>query len=131
MSDTAPHPGIVAPKLNDPAVEQALAEFAIAVRGRYGDRLQGLYLFGSRARGDHTPNSDVDVAVVLDDREWNFWHEKMVLADLAYEPIAAHGIHVQGWPVASSAWREPETHRNPSLIRAMRRDGRVINDVAD
>jgi len=33
----------------------------------YGDRLKGVYLYGSRARGDARPDSDVDVAVVLDD----------------------------------------------------------------
>ena len=113
----------------DQAAERALAEFSTAIRRHYGDRLVGLYLFGSRARGDHVPDSDVDVAVVLSDREMDFWQEKMTLADLAYEPIAASEIHVQGWPVAASAWRQPETHRNPSLIRAMRRDGRAI-DVA-
>ena len=114
----------------DEAVGHALAEFAAAIRRHYKDRLLGLYLFGSRARGDHTPESDVDVAVILADSRMDFWREKMALADLAYEPIAASGVHVQGWPVERSAWDQPDTHRNPSLIRAMRRDGKVIDNVA-
>jgi predicted nucleotidyltransferase len=101
----------------------ALAEFSGAIRRHYGDRLAGLYLFGSHARGDHTPDSDVDVAVILADGKMDFWREKMTLADLAYQPIAESGIHLQGWPVASCAWQHPETHRNPALIRAMQRDG--------
>lgn len=32
----------------------------------YGERLHGLYLFGSFARGDAGPESDLDVLVVLD-----------------------------------------------------------------
>ena len=31
----------------------------------YGDRLTGVYLFGSHARGDAREGSDIDVAVVL------------------------------------------------------------------
>jgi len=33
--------------------------------GLYGDRLKGVYLFGSHARGDAREGSDIDVAVVL------------------------------------------------------------------
>lgn len=32
----------------------------------YGNRLKGVYLFGSYARGDADDDSDIDVAVVLD-----------------------------------------------------------------
>jgi predicted nucleotidyltransferase len=30
-----------------------------------GDRLEGLYLYGSQARGDARPDSDIDVLVVV------------------------------------------------------------------
>ena len=32
-----------------------------------GERLVGVYLYGSRARGDHDPDSDIDVLVILDE----------------------------------------------------------------
>jgi predicted nucleotidyltransferase len=51
-------------------IEAALAQFAANVRNHYGSRLHGLYLFGSRARGDHRPDSDADVAVILQDGDW-------------------------------------------------------------
>jgi predicted nucleotidyltransferase len=35
----------------------------------YGERLKGVYLFGSYARGDFQEGSDLDVLVVLDDFE--------------------------------------------------------------
>jgi predicted nucleotidyltransferase len=35
----------------------------------YGERLKGVYLFGSYARGDFEEGSDLDVLVVLDDFE--------------------------------------------------------------
>ena len=111
-------------------VAQALARFARDVRRHYGERLRGVYLFGSRARGDHRPDSDVDVAVVLADDGWDFWTEKMLLADLSYDPLIDLGVWLQGWPVSAEAWRNPEHHNNPWLIRAMQRDGKVIADVA-
>jgi predicted nucleotidyltransferase len=32
----------------------------------YGERLRGVYLYGSAARDELTPESDIDVAVILD-----------------------------------------------------------------
>jgi predicted nucleotidyltransferase len=96
--------------------------FAREVRRAYGSRLKGLYLFGSRARGDHSPESDADVAVVLADGDWRVWDEKMRLADIEYDIIVDSGVEPQGWPVSESEWRHPEMHENPALVRAMRRD---------
>ncbi len=60
----------------------ALSMFADDVRPAYGDRLKGLMVFGSRARGDASPDSDLDVAVILAG-DVDLYGEKMVLADLA------------------------------------------------
>jgi uncharacterized protein len=46
-------------------VSLALAELKHALHITYGDRLQGVYLYGSYARGDFHAGSDVDVLVVL------------------------------------------------------------------
>jgi len=48
-------------------LDEALRQLKRELEELYGERLKGLYLFGSRARGDAEPDSDVDVAVVLDD----------------------------------------------------------------
>ena len=38
----------------------------------YGERLRGVYLYGSAARDQLTPDSDVDIAVVLDEIQSRF-----------------------------------------------------------
>lgn len=48
-----------------PQVRQALLDARQRLRELYGDRLSRLVLYGSQARGDARPDSDVDLMVVL------------------------------------------------------------------
>ncbi len=41
----------------------------------YGDRLKGVYLYGSYARGDYRQGSDVDVMILLSNYT-NYWNEQ-------------------------------------------------------
>jgi predicted nucleotidyltransferase len=38
--------------------------------------IKRVYLFGSRARGDHRPDSDIDLAVEMDLDAWFEWHPR-------------------------------------------------------
>jgi predicted nucleotidyltransferase len=108
-----------------PQASIALAMFERSARQSYGDDLLKVFLFGSRARGDAGPDSDVDVAVVLDrisDRRW----ERDRLADIAYEAIIETYIDVQALPISHDEWEHPELHPNPALIRAIKRDGVAV-----
>lgn len=80
-----------------------LKAFVGAVERHYGDRLHGVHLFGSRARGNARPDSDYDVAVVLKDLG-DFWTERLRLADLAYEQMLARDIHIQAYPFGFDEW---------------------------
>lgn len=48
-----------------PTLREILAEFRHGLEKIYGHRLTALVLFGSQARGDALPDSDIDVMVVL------------------------------------------------------------------
>lgn len=63
---------------DDPILER----FRAAVMEIYGDRLERVVLFGSRARGDAQPDSDYDIAVLLRDMPDRF-AEMNRLADVA------------------------------------------------
>jgi predicted nucleotidyltransferase len=117
-----PHPVDPLDTPDDAAVGRALRDFTRALERLYGPRLKGIYLFGSRARGDHTVESDADVAVVLADGDWDPRDERMRIADLEYDTIVATGAEPQAWPLSESEWLAPERHHNPALVKAMRRD---------
>lgn len=125
MSAPAPPDDLLAPP-DDATVNAAIEEYARAVLSEYGARVKGIYLFGSRARGDHTPESDADIAVVLADGDWEYWKEKFHLTDLTYDMLISTGADLQGWPIRQSEWVTPESHNNPALVRAMRRDARPV-----
>lgn len=47
------------------AADPILARFRAALDALYGDRIERVVLYGSRARGDHREDSDYDIAVFL------------------------------------------------------------------
>lgn len=119
MSDLAE---LLAPP-SEADVEQTLAAYAEAVARTYGPRLVGLFLFGSRARGDHRPDSDVDLAVVVTDFEASALAEKMRLVDLGFDALTEHGVMIQPWPFTQAQWDgSAPGGRFGDLLLAARRD---------
>jgi uncharacterized protein len=110
----------------DPAAAKAVEIFRRQTRSVYGDGLLKIVLFGSRARGDAGPDSDVDLAVVLrslSDRA----AERNKLADIAYDAIVETSLGIQAITISEDEWEHPDRRRNPDLIRAIRRDGVVVD----
>ena len=83
----------------------------------YGDRIERLVLFGSRARGDASEASDYDVAVFLQDLT-DRWCEFHRLADLRTDILAETGAFLEARPFRAGSYRA----RTP-LMHEIRRDG--------
>lgn len=77
-------------QLANPAVHRLLAEYRRLLVNHLGQRLIRLTLFGSYARGDARPDSDVDVAVVLD--QINKHADRVLPMQLAGDLIVEHGL---------------------------------------
>jgi predicted nucleotidyltransferase len=70
----------------------ALAAFVGELRTRYGNDLQRVVLFGSKARGDFHAESDLDILVVVRAASGDYrqcWNE---IVDMAWRVELAHGV---------------------------------------
>ena len=85
--------------LNDPV----LARFRDAARAQYGNRLSRIVLFGSRARGDHRPDSDYDIAVFLKDYD-SFWTELDPLVDMTTDILSDTGAVISAKPFRADSY---------------------------
>lgn len=108
------------------AIAKALTAYSEVARERYGDRLRGMYLFGSRARGDSKPYSDVDVALVVAGDDVDSLQDARALSDLAYDVLLETGAEIQPWVLAERDWKQPADSTSPDLIEAIKRDGKPV-----
>lgn len=108
----------------DPESRQALAQALEAGLSRSG--AAEAWLFGSIARGDEDPNSDVDLLVVFPDkRRAAAWAAR--LRDLEVEVLARFGN-----PVQALVYTAHQVAAGPParILRAARREGQRLEVVA-
>ena len=104
-------------KLADPTADPILQRYRAALEAIYGNRLERIVLFGSRARGEAHRDSDYDVAVFLKDFT-DRRAEQRRLSDAASELFDETGEDIQAIPFAAGSYAE----RTP-LMHEIRLDG--------
>jgi predicted nucleotidyltransferase len=105
----------------DEPTETAVRRFIESLSGRYDTA--GAIVFGSRARGDHEPDSDADVAILLRGEHSRFLPTKLAMADLAFDVLLETGINISPLPIWLDEWEHPETYPNPDLLRNIAEQG--------
>jgi uncharacterized protein len=98
--------------------DPVLIKFRDAVRAIYGDRVERIVLFGSRARGDALPDSDYDVAVFLEKMD-SRWDESMRMAGIKLKILAEDDAFISIIPYQSGAWRDDSS----MFMHEVRKDG--------
>jgi uncharacterized protein len=98
---------------HDPILQRFKAE----LQEMYGDQLERIVLFGSRARDEAQPDSDYDVAVFLKELR-DPWKERFRLADLRVDFLDGAGAFLDAKPFSITEYGE----RTP-IMNEIRRDG--------
>jgi uncharacterized protein len=99
-------------------VRAILAELRVGLESLYEGRLAGLYLFGSYARGEAEPESDIDVLIVLDDIS-DYPGEVDRTGSLASELSLRYGSSLSRVFLSRHAW----THGTDFFVRNVRQEG--------
>ena len=103
--------------------QEAVDVFVRRLYDRYGDRVRSAVLFGSKARGDAGPESDIDLLVTLGDDDPQLRSSVRRLAarvSLEYELL----LSVRA--VSRSQWDQLSRYRFP-LSRSMVSEGSDIS----
>ena len=99
-------------------IEKLLKELKEGLVQIYGQRLGGLYLYGSYARGEARPDSDVDVMIMLDDYE-SYGREIDRTGELTSRLSLDYGVSISRVIVTEKQWKAGDT----PLLRNVRADG--------
>jgi predicted nucleotidyltransferase len=82
--------------------QTAIQQFLLSLQEKYGHLVEAVILFGSKARGDDHPDSDIDLLVLTEIENWSIRNEIWRMAarlELSYEVI--FNIQI----IASQRWQ--------------------------
>jgi len=97
--------------------EPVLRRFREALRSTYGDNIERVVLYGSRARGDARPDSDYDVALFLREPA-SLGVEAERLAAIETDIMLETGAVINALPFPAGDWAA-----RTGFMAEVRRDG--------
>ena len=93
-----------------------LDAYRAAITARFGHLISSIIVFGAKARGDSTADSDLDLLLVIDEGDW---HVKSEIADVAYELSMGTDV-VPSVKVYTRAEWEELRESDPHFVRKSR-----------
>jgi predicted nucleotidyltransferase len=102
-----------------PGEQAAVEEYVARIRDLFPGRILSVTLFGSRARGDADPESDVDLLLIVDAESRPF---RSQLWQIASDISLEHNLVISVRVFAQDRWAETRRLRLP-LYRAVAAEG--------
>lgn len=99
-------------------IRKLLKELKDGLVSMYGDRLKGLYLYGSYARGDYRKGSDVDVMILLADYK-SYWNELERSTELASDLSLKYDVTLSRLIIKEIQWKQSDM----PVLRNIHKDG--------
>ena len=85
-----------------PNEDRAVKDLLATVKNTFGDRILRAALFGSKARGDDTPASDIDLLLIVTDDSWRFRH---ALVEIGAEIGLKHDVLFDLRIISEARWQ--------------------------
>lgn len=98
---------------------KAVKEFCAAVKRTLGNELVSLRLFGSKVRGKASRDSDIDVAVVVRQRNSRVWDAVM---DAAFYANLRWDVYISPRVIERRALKDPKW-RATGFVQNLEREG--------
>ena len=105
----------------DAETERAARTFLRHLEGHFPVR--EAFVYGSRARHTHRPDSDADIAIILNGERGDRSKVSGDMAGIAFDVMMETGVMVQAVPFWPDEIARPETFSNPALINNILREG--------
>lgn len=102
-------------------IQKLLGELKKELSRIYGERLKGMYLYGSYARGENQPGSDVDVMIVLD--SWQRYGDEIKrTSELNAKLSLDYNLSVSRLFMTEERWKNEDS----PLLRNIRAQGQPV-----
>ncbi len=99
--------------------EAAIHSLLTALEAKYGNFIQQVVIFGSKARGDSNADSDIDLLVVVESEDWAQWRNIwQTVGRIELEFDVFFNVHL----VSAPGWQQMGEEQF-SLYRNVSREG--------